>query len=116
MDNETQDKLEGIPEEPIETTATSDTPQPETIQTKDGDPHSQEEDDSKEEESKDTPCLGEESQSTKEDDKSIGESSESKSDESTSTPEESPANDSTEPGMEPFTIMECRVSSSRVHE
>lgn len=104
-DNEAHDKLDGIPEEPIENTETSDTPQ---LETKDEDPRSQDGDSSKQVENNDAPGLEEEAQTTDNDSEpqSINEeSSEFKSEESTSTPEDSVANDSTEAGMEPFTLV-----------
>ncbi|TEY71363.1 hypothetical protein BOTCAL_0094g00050 [Botryotinia calthae] len=100
-DNETQDKLKGIPEEPIETKETSDTPLSES---EDEDPHSQEEDTSKEEGNEDTHDLEELPQSPKTDKPlpTTDELTNSKSIESTVTPEEDLANDSTEavPGPE----------------
>ena len=104
-DNETQDKLKGIPEEPIETKETSDTPLSES---EEEDPHSQEEDTSKEEGNEDTHDLEEQPQSPKTDKPlpTTDELTNSKSIESTATPEEDLANDSTEAGMETFYILE----------
>ncbi|CAD6445131.1 780f589c-1f63-49dc-aadf-499d108484ce, partial [Sclerotinia trifoliorum] len=97
--NESQDKLEGIPEEPIETTETSDTPLSET---KDEDPPLQEGDGSKEEENNDVPSLTEETQSTESDKppSTTEESSDSKLIESSPNTEESLARDITEAELE----------------
>ncbi|TGO27966.1 hypothetical protein BPAE_0034g00460 [Botrytis paeoniae] len=94
-DNENQDKLEGIPEKPIETQETSDTPLSES---EDGDPLSQEEDISKEKGNEDTYDLQEQPQSPESDKplSTTGELTDSKLIESTANPEESLANDSTE--------------------
>lgn len=107
-DNENQDKLEGIPEEPIEAKETSDTPLSES---EDGDPPSQEEDISKEKGNEDTHDLEEQPQSP-ESDKPLpatGELTDSKSIELPATSEESLANDNTddntEAGMETSYIL-----------
>ncbi|EDN94730.1 hypothetical protein SS1G_10604 [Sclerotinia sclerotiorum 1980 UF-70] len=99
-DNETQDKSEGISEEPIETTETSDTP---LSDTKDEGPPLKEGDGSKEEENNDVSSLTEENQSTESDkpSSSTEESSDSKLIESSSNTEESLASDITEAELEP---------------
>lgn len=113
-DNEHQANLVDIAEEPIETTESSDTPQ---LETKDRDPPSHEEDDTKEEENQDTLYLGKEPQSREEGEVSpliTEECSESNSEKFTLKPEENLTNDGAEAGMDVFTIVEVTISSSRV--
>lgn len=113
-DNEHQAKLEDIAEEPIVTTESSDTPH---LETKDGDPPSHEEDDTKEEENQDTLYLGREPESREEGEVSpliTEECSESNSEKFTLKPEENLTNDGAEAGMDAFTIVGVIISSSRV--